>query len=106
MATYKERRLKALQSAMKTLNPDGSESGEVARRINKTVDAFSDYICSDNLPAAERVAPELRQAIEEHPDFVSATDSLSRAIRSARSAVEAEQAEAKAEEERKKKEAE
>ena len=77
-----------LTAARRALNSESNRFSVVRNRITDIVYAFQDYILTDNLSVAELFYTELYDAIDIHPDHISAKDLLDQSIRNVEKALE------------------
>ena len=77
-----------LEVARRSLNSEVNCSSAVRSRITDIIYAFQDYIRTDNLSVAELFYTELYDAIDIHPDHISAKDLLDQSIRNVEKALE------------------
>ena len=69
-----------LNAARRALNSDRNSASAVRKKIQTILDAFEDYVLTDQLSYSASIYAELYDTVEIHPDHVSAADLLNQAI--------------------------
>lgn len=69
-----------LKAARRALNSERNSASAVRKKIQTILDAFEDYVLTDQLSYSASIYAELYDPIEMHLDHVGAVDLLNQAI--------------------------
>lgn len=69
-----------LKAARRALNSERNSASAVRKKIQTILDAFEDYVLTDQLSYSASIYAELYDPIEMHLDHVGAVDLLDQAI--------------------------